>query len=43
MESYRQMSNFCERLKEVRKHLKLNQGAFGALAGVSAETQLNYE
>ncbi|KEH11372.1 XRE family transcriptional regulator [Delftia sp. 670] len=37
------MSNFCERLKEARKHLKLNQGAFGALAGVSAETQLNYE
>ncbi len=37
------MSNFCERLKEARKHLKMNQGAFGALAGVSAETQLNYE
>ncbi len=37
------MSNFSERLKEARKQLKLNQSAFGALAGVSTETQLNYE
>lgn len=37
------MSNFFERLIVERKRLGLNQEDFGALAGISKFTQLNYE
>ena len=37
------MTDFCTRLKEERKRLGLNQSAFGAIAGVSKDAQLNYE
>lgn len=37
------MDNFSERLLSERKRLGLNQEGFGALAGVSKITQLNYE
>lgn len=37
------MSNFYERLAVERKRLGLNQEDFGALAGISKFTQLNYE
>lgn len=39
----RQMSNFHERLREERKRLGLNQTDFSAFAGVTTETQSNYE
>ena len=39
----RQMSKFFERLREERKRLGLNQTDFSAFAGVSTETQSNYE
>jgi len=37
------MSTLAERLKEERNRLGLNQADFGAKAGVSRETQINYE
>lgn len=37
------MSNFFERLREERKRLGLNQTDFAAFAGVTTETQSNYE
>lgn len=37
------MSNFCDRLKEERKRLKLNQEEFAALGGVKKGAQFNYE
>lgn len=37
------MSNFHERLREERKRLGLNQTDFSAFAGVTTETQSNYE
>ncbi|WP_422086370.1 helix-turn-helix domain-containing protein [Variovorax sp.] len=37
------MSKFFERLREERKRLGLNQTDFSAFAGVSTETQSNYE
>ncbi|WP_294368236.1 helix-turn-helix transcriptional regulator [Pseudacidovorax sp.] len=37
------MPDFCSRLIEERKRLGLNQAAFGALGGVTKDSQLNYE
>lgn len=37
------MSNFCDRLKEERKRLHLNQEEFAALGGVKKGAQFNYE
>lgn len=37
------MSNFCERLLELREKTGLNQTQFAVLGGVKKETQLNYE
>ncbi len=37
------MSKFGDRLKEERKRLGLNQTDFAAFAGVTTETQSNYE
>jgi transcriptional regulator with XRE-family HTH domain len=37
------MKTFCERLREERKQLKMNQSKFAALGGVGKTAQLNYE
>lgn len=37
------MLEFSKRLREERKRLKLNQNDFGALSGVTLDTQSNYE
>lgn len=37
------MSSFCDRLREERKRLGLNQEEFGALGGVKKGAQINYE
>ena len=37
------MPDFCSRLVEERKRLGLNQSEFGALGGVTKDSQLNYE
>ena len=34
---------FGDRLKEERNKIKLSQAAFGAIAGVSKKSQINYE
>lgn len=37
------MSNFCERIKEERKRLKLSQVDFAELGGVTQNSQSSYE
>lgn len=37
------MNNFCEKLREERKRLALSQDGFAELAGVSKNSQFNYE